>query len=356
MKNKILFMSLMLGMTFCACDDRDLATLNDDITPPVLNTPHPSEVTLSEAIADYNAIRISWDAPDYGYQAPVSYTVKMDVAGNSFADAIDLATTLSTSVLINTRDLNSKLFLLGGFGGQLMNLELKVIADIKNTNIEEQVSNVVTFKAIPYEVVIVYPHLNLPGSFTPYGFGSWNGEGTEFSRIYSLKSDDRYEGYVYMVADGDPSKPVEFKFTKVNWGDGEYSYSGTAGSLVSGGGGNIPLASGGYYKVNADINSLSYSVTKINTWGLIGDATTGGWDSSTPMNYNPATNLWTVTTTLTTGGIKFRANDGWDLNYGDTGADFKLDAGGDNIAVTAGNYTITLDLAGPVYKYKMVKN
>jgi len=356
MKSKILLMSLMLGMTFWACEDRNLVTLSDSVTPPVLNAATPATMVLTEATKADTAVRFTWEAPDYGYQAPVSYTLKIDKAGNNFADAIDLATTLKTSVGLTVDALNTKLLLLGGTAGTAMNLELKVVASIKGTSIADTMSNVITMTATPYEVIIVYPHLNLPGSYTPYGGGSWTGTGTEYSRIYSLKSDDRYEGYVYMV-NGTLSNTVEFKFTKVDWGNGEYSYS-SAGKLVAGGGGNVPLTSGGYYKVSADLNALTYSVTKITSWALIGDATSGGWSTDTPMTYNQATNKWTVTTNLAVGGFKFRANGAWDINYGDANKDFKLDTvDNNNITITtAGNYTITLDLVGPVYKYKVQKN
>lgn len=360
MKNKILFMSLVVGMALCACENRELPTLSDNVTAPVLNAPSSSSVVLTEATAADTVVRFSWEAPDYGYDAPVSYVLKVDKAGNNFKDAIDIATSLKNSVGLTAEALNSKLLLLGGVDGTAMNLEFKVVASIANTKIADQISNVVSMAATPYEVVIIYPHLNLPGSYDPYGGdnGTWDGDGNDYTRIFSLKSDNRYEGYVNMIADGDPSKAVEFKFTKVNWGDGEYSYSGTAGKLISGGGGNIPLTSGGYYKVSADLNSLTYSVTKITTWGIIGSATSKGWDSSTPMTYDPATNKWTVTVTLTAQEFKFRANDAWDIAYGDVNGDFKLDTeNNNNIKVpSAGNYTITLDLVGPVYKYKMVKN
>jgi len=80
-------------------------------------------------------------------------------------------------------------------------------------------------------------------------------------------------------------------------------------------------------------------------WGLIGDATPGGWDNSTPMTYDPATGLWSVTTTLVNGAFKFRANNSWDINLG--GDLNNLSYGGDNIPITGGTYTITLNLTNP---------
>jgi len=358
MKKTFLFLSLLSAILISSCDERELTTLNSDVTPPVLKAPSNTSLVLKEADASKVATMLTWEESDYGYDAPVEYTVLVDAAGNEFADAIELVKSTNDTVNISVEKLNSTLLLMGGLDGVAKQIEVKVVAVIKNTTIETLTSNTVTLSVTPYEVVIIYPHLNLPGSYTTYDGTSWSGSGTPYSRIYSLKFDNKYEGYVYMVNGGSPANAVEFKFTKVNWGDGEYSYSGTPGTLVSGGGGNIPLASGGYYKVNADLNALTYSVMKINTFAIIGGATgDASWSTEIPMVYDQASNKWTLTANLVAGEFKFRANSGWDLNYGDDGGDFKLEPGGSNIAIGAsGNYTLTLDLVGPVYRYKVVKN
>ena len=55
--------------------------------------------------------------------------------------------------------------------------------------------------------------------------------------------------------------------------------------------------------------------------------------------------------------IKFRANDAWDINLGDTKADGLLEPGGDNIKVAvAGKYLVTLNLSvGGNYTYVLTK-
>ncbi len=62
------------------------------------------------------------------------------------------------------------------------------------------------------------------------------------------------------------------------------------------------------------------------------------------MTWDAAGKVMKATLNLTVGEIKFRANDGWDLNLGgDLNA---LTIGGDNIQITsAGSYTVTLNLA-----------
>ena len=135
-----------------------------------------------------------------------------------------------------------------------------------------------------------------------------------------------------------------------NWGD-----TGADGTLNPGGD-NIKAAEAGYYKLNVDLVGLTYTAVK-TTWGLIGSATPGGWDTDTPMTYDVVNKVWTCTVDLTGDKVKFRANGGWDLNYGDDGANGSLEAGGADIAVpAAGNYTVTLNLSNPVYKYKLQKN
>jgi len=73
--------------------------------------------------------------------------------------------------------------------------------------------------------------------------------------------------------------------------------------------------------------------------------------------YDKATKTLKVTLALKVGKIKFRANDAWDLNYGDNDFDGSLEEGGADIPVAvAGNYTITLNLEVAGYAYEIKKN
>jgi len=173
-----------------------------------------------------------------------------------------------------------------------------------------------------------------------------------------------YEGFVWL--DGEfkfiaPDGNGDFNWGNLDWGDA----SGVNGSytqvLTADNEGNIG-ASAGYYLVKADTEALTYSI-ELTNWGVIGNATPTGWDSDTDMVYDPVANTWSVTLDLTAqpapdNGIKFRANDAWDLNIGDTDADGTMEFGGQNIGIPAdGNYTITLDLSNPrAYTYSVVLN
>lgn len=73
-----------------------------------------------------------------------------------------------------------------------------------------------------------------------------------------------------------------------------------------------------------------------HTYGLIGDATSTGWDSDTDLVASADGKSWSITAQLTGGKeIKVRADDKWDYSWGD-------DAG-ENIKIAEdGSYTVTL--------------
>jgi hypothetical protein len=150
---------------------------------------------------------------------------------------------------------------------------------------------------------------------------------------------NKWVGTIPLTAD-------KIKFRANDGWDINYGDNGNDGSLEAGGA-DIPVATAGTYSVLLDLATpweYKYSLT---SWGLIGSATSTGWDADLDMTPH-ADNTWTITTDLVVGEIKFRANNGWDINYG--GAAGKIVAGGDNIKITtAGTYTITLNLAAGTY-------
>ncbi len=305
-------------------------------------------IVLTKANAAQTARTFSWTKADFGFQAATTYTLQFDKAGNAFKAPLDVATTTQPTVTFTVADLNTKMLTLGLPYAQASNVEARIIANI-GSNVQTLTSATNSFSVTPYEVVIVYPMIYVPGSYqAASGYTSdWSPD--KAPSLYSLKSDNKYEGYVYIAADGSM-----FKFTKdpnwtTNWGDDGLDLK------LDPNGKDIPT-SAGYYKMNVNLSTLTYSTLK-TTWGVIGDATPTGWDSDTNMVYDPVAKTWSVTMTLKAGKIKFRANDAWDLNYGDNGANFSLEEGGSDIVITdAGNYTITLILSKAVYTYTLKKN
>ncbi len=189
------------------------------------------------------------------------------------------------------------------------------------------------------ELLNVSPYLWVPGSHQ-----GWNPEAAP--QLYSRGMDMVYNGHLYL--DGG------FKLVaQPAWGPVEYNY--TSFTTISPNvtkeseGSTNMFVDPGFYFVKADLNTSTFTATLINSWGVIGTATPGIWDYDTPMQYNREDNTWTVTTTLTDGELKFRANGDWAINMGN--AMDKLLFNSDNIKVSAGTYKLILHLSNDDNSY-----
>ena len=119
---------------------------------------------------------------------------------------------------------------------------------------------------------------------------------------------------------------------------------------VNGGWGGLRTTKNLVNQFAVDIDAQNMALGSISDWGLVGDATTNGWDGPDMEMYQTAPDQYAIYAELNSGEIKFRFNEDWGNNYGDDGADGSIEAGGANIAVSsAGTYYITLDLGSLTY-------
>jgi len=347
---KIIIILLAFGITFSSCIYK-----NEEGDPVigVYKAPVMDDVSgnyvLTEEKADEIFKTFNWTSADYGFPSATNYAVQIDFKGKNFATPIDLVVTTANTASITVGALNQKLLAMGAKTNVPNDIEIRVLAKVSDF-VDTLPSNVPVMKILPYKVVIIYPSLYLPGNYQAASGYTADWSPKDAQQIYSVKSNNKYEGYVNMEGNG-----IMFKFTDepnwdINWGD-----DGFNGTLDKGGK-DIPIAAAGYYRIKADIPALTYSVLKTD-WGLIGDATPGGWDTDTNMTYDKASKTLKVTLALKVGKVKFRANDSWDLNYGDNDFDGSLEEGGKDIPIdVAGNYTVTLNLEVAGYAYELKKN
>ena len=354
MKNlSILLLSIFCIAALASCDKGEMGPVANTSSPgsPEITSPSSGETyTMSQENSEDTLMTIEWTKPDYGFSSAPTYTVEMDVAGNNFADPMEIASVQQTSFPVIVSNLNNMLLSAGLQGGQSHSLQIRVIASISDS-VTNALSEPVDVAMTPYIVEINYPEIYVPGSYQAASGYTANWSPADAPALYSVESNDQYEGYVYMA-----NSDNQFKFTRErNWNDGDWGDDGGDGTLDPGGA-NIAASNSGYYKMNVDLNDMTYSMTN-TTWGVIGSATSDDWNSDQDMTYDPQAKVWTATLDLTAEEIKFRANDAWNIEYGDTGADGQLDAGGQNISVEeAGNYTITLDLSEAPYTYSLELN
>jgi hypothetical protein len=343
---------ILIGLTFAvlsACKKDKLATVSSNTTAPVLTSPTDGTAIAITTADTAQVLKITWTAPNYGVSAVVSYFVQADSVGNNFSKNVNLGNlTSATSLSLSYGTFNSKL--LSGLNlapNATATIELRVGSAIYG-------KDTVYSKAVKLSVTTLQLNqLWLPGSYENYS------PATAPTIPGSITNPNAYEGYVYFSASGN------FKFTSApDYGHIIYGDGGNGTLTTAGNPADIVFPSAGVYKLNADIQKLTYSAVLINSFGVIGTATPQAWNASTPMTYNTTTGLWTVTVALVPGALKFRANDAWDINYGpaDTNALTGTLIFNDPGAITitdAGNYTVTLDMTqskSKTYTYTVVKN
>jgi hypothetical protein len=172
--------------------------------------------------------------------------------------------------------------------------------------------------------------------YVPGNHQSWNPGAAP--ALWCPNFDGVYTGFSNLNGD--------FKFTRVRGWDSEYNFTHFntfSTGLSQGDGTNIKMATSGFYYLKADVAAGSLTATQTKTWGIIGPAQAGGWDTDTDMTWNAEKGCWYAAgVTLAAGEMKFRANDAWYINVG--GEFGNLVENGGNIAVEAGTYDIELYL------------
>jgi len=359
MKKINLIILILVGLfVLFSCEKDETKVVVGVYTPPAFTAPTGgSSYVLTEETESATMTTFTWSAADFGFKAAISYSVQFDFTGNDFASPVNLGTTTKLEMAITVGSINQKILLADGPFGVVNSIETRIMAIIKSidkADIDTLFSASLALDITPYEVIIVYPRLFVPGDHN-----GWDAADST-SSIWSIKSNDKYEGYINTTVN-----PSGFKLLKVPaWEQdntiGDPDAAGLSGTLQIGdwGGNNIMITTDpGYHQIKADLNAETYSILRTE-WGLIGSSVPPyDWSADVDMTYSALDGVWTVTLDLVAGDVKFRANDDWALDYGSDAANGICDQGGANIPIdTNGNYTITLDLRGPLYRYTIVKN
>jgi len=333
MKKNILIYLTFIGLAafFTSCEkDGEKVIMLSDPTAPVLTT--VPDLTFQRANG-MNVLEFVGTPVDPGFQASATYYLEACASGTSFADPVTLWTgNQCKSMKATVSDLNG--ILIKKFpadASSALDLRLRAVLVVDagtgapgtGTNTFTYISDLKSATAALYGL----PRLNLIGSGMT-------------QKIESALGDGKYTGLVKF----DITKP----FT-LNDPDAGTNYGATGTTLAVNGATIVPTANG-WHILTVDVNALTYDISEYRI-GLVGSATPNGWDSpDQAMEYNPATGTWSITITLADGEIKFRFNNAWawNLGYRPGGKDpADLFHNGDNIAVTAGNYTITLTITQP---------
>ena len=184
-------------------------------------------------------------------------------------------------------------------------------------------------------------------------FSGWNEEKAKEGAMFQIDTNvfayyGKFDGNVKAWDEnGLGNWDLCYNTTQDNNGSTEMS-----GPIEISNGGAIHSPEAGFWKMEMNLNTMQYTWTKLDNQtpteygsiGIIGDFNT--WAGDLVMTQVTPHNWFVKTTISVTGGLKFRADGQWDINWG---ADFTISdanysgqglAGGGNINVPAGNYCI----------------
>ncbi len=196
--------------------------------------------------------------------------------------------------------------------------------------------------------VVYYESIGIIGDATP---GGWDAD-TDMARV---EGDSAQWELRIELADGEAKFRANDEWV-VDWGAGDFpTGTGTQG------GANIPITAGEYI-ISFNTTTGDYNFEEIvvfDTVGIIGTGTINGdWDNDVYMDKSPDDEqLWTLTTDLMEGEMKFRAESDWAVNWGpeDNTDAFPSGVGvqdGQNILTVAGTYMISLRTDDGTYGFQ----
>ncbi|MBW2962483.1 SusE domain-containing protein [Mesonia aestuariivivens] len=338
MKNFYIYL-LISCLGFVSCSDDDITIIDTQAESFGITTPsEDTSLILLQENAEDEALNLEWEEANFKVNTPINYQVELSTESNNFSEVIKLAEELkNTSFQLTTSDFNTKLAEVGLAQNTTETILIRIKSYLGSSN-----TNAVKFSTPVRLTVTTYePFIDLSttwgivGSAAPNG---WDGPDASFWKTNQNGVDNQeYVAYTTLT-DG------EIKFRENN--DWANNYGGSDGQLVAGGD-NIAV-SAGTYKININLNELTYNLEEYS-WGIVGSATPNGWDGpDIQLKYDGVNKVWRVENiNLTDGEIKFRFNNTWGGDFGGTNGE--LIEGGDNITVSAGTYTIIVDFNNNTY-------
>ena len=346
-----LIASFILILGFVACEDND--NLEFTVQAPKKSVAFTNtllnEYIITPQTSGNIAERFVWNPVVFdGVPTDVTYELQVSLK-EDFSDFESLGTTGQTNMAVTVE----KLLMLAETAGldndpttddkpNMGKIYFRVRAYVGNggNDAPESISDIMVMNITLPEVTqgsgVEISTWGIVGS----GYNDW-GNGGPDAPFYTTETAKVYVAYVTL-------KDGEIKIRENNDWTNNFGDDGADGTLEAGGANIISTA--GTYKVTLDLNNNTYTI-EAYSWGIVGsgfnDWGNGGPDAE--FHYDYTTNTFKAGVKLLAGEIKFRLNNDWGTNYGDSGADGTLDAGGDNVVSTAGFYQVTLDLKNNTY-------
>ncbi|PTX42498.1 uncharacterized protein DUF5019 [Christiangramia gaetbulicola] len=348
-----------VGFTSCDHDDDVVFVAQPDPEGIMFTNSTAESYTLTNQTSANIAERFVWNEVDFNAPTPVTYELQGSTASDfSGFDVIGTTSQNNLAVTVSQlMDLAEDAGLDNDPNTEMPNsgqvyFRVRAYAGDGASNSLEEISEMISLNVVlPEEGEEEAPakmDLFLVGDATATGW-----DNTATSNNYPLFRDSENENIYYYTGklNAGSVKVIE------NRGAWAPQYGGENGTLMYRPTEDvadppaIPVDAAGYYTFTINIDEMTYSLesydasgaTVYNMIGLVGEGTTVGWpgdDNPTPdilltqSSFDP--HIWYAKDVeLSEAGIKFRANQTWDVNWGG-GQNFPSgQATGDDIIVSA---------------------
>ncbi|MUP46173.1 SusF/SusE family outer membrane protein [Gramella sp. BOM4] len=353
----LLFIVALVGLSSCEHDDDVVFVAQPDPEGVMFTNTFASNYTLTSQVSDNLAERFVWNEVDFS--APTTVTYELQGSASSDFSSFDvIGSTSETNLAVTVgqmMDLAEDAGLDNDPNTEMPNtgmvyFRVRAYAGSGGGNALEEMSEVVSLTVtLPEMGEAEEPKMDLflVGDATAT---SWDNTAT--SNNYPLFRDSENDDIYYYTGklNAGNIKVIEMR------GAWAPQYGGENGSLIYRPTEDvadppaIPVPAAGYYTFTINVDEMTYTLepydasgaTEYDMIGLVGEGTTVGWpndDNPTPdilltqSEFDP--HIWYVKDVeLNEAGIKFRANQTWDVNWGG-GQNFPSgQATGDDIIVS----------------------
>ena len=327
-------------------------------------TPSTTTVTATAKDSLAAALTVNWNDPEFSVGLTKSkFTVMVAKSGANFTSFVSKEFSNATSGALTGKDLNGMALKFGGVIGQTVVLDLMVIASQENNN-DPKKSNIVQINVTAFSGFGLTPSLSsvTTNPATPTATGTtlaWNNGFSGFNGVITYQLQHAKVGTSFAT----PTIVAVTGFSK--------SFTHLELNAIALGYGIAPSVAGNVeFRVKAtnELSAITYSSVArvaitpyiaINSVGIIGDATPGGWSTDTDLYRPDATkpSEWTTIIYLIGGKeAKFRTDDDWEINLGSSS--FPSGTGtqnGNNIPINAsGYYKVNLNAATGAYSFTLL--
>jgi len=361
------FALLLIMLTWACGSDDNLEPVGDwELTSASLSAPvNNTAVTLDEDKPD-SKVRFEWTAATTSNRFVVQYTVLLLPAGTD--DAAQAVMTLTPgnngrALFVETTadDIDYALWTKCYPAGQPVNLKWTVVSKaVEKTALASQNISFTRFvtERVPETLFIT---------------GAATEAGADVTQATAMRA--------LLDADGNATQAFEVYITLTSGSTYTFRDRANVISKIFGGkdkhleecGAAIVAPETGIYRVTVDLNTHTYDLLKIDRWSLVGDVIDGSWNGDVALTYQ-GKGVWGAKMPLFnasgTGEYAFRANGDWGLllkrikgsSTNALGGKLIFESDGNNQGIEFENlpapeeniYTITLDLSGANYTYKLV--